>query len=197
MGTIRIGLTGGVCCGKSTAIKAFEAIGFDAIDLNNFIHEALQGNAKIRKGISTHFGENCYDSSGHLSIEKLVESLNTTTLGELDTLLSPHIEDLIKRDIPVPMVIEVPLLFEKHLASYFDFTICIYSSYPLQLMRAIFLKKWTKARLDSMIIKQFPLEEKIRYANYVIGNNGNVLQFYRQIQHFVRHSGLMGKLNSN
>jgi dephospho-CoA kinase len=190
---MRIGITGGVCSGKSTALKVFEAIGFDTVDLESYIRDALQGNERVKKGIHEQFGKECFDPDGSISLDRLIGSVNANhkSIGDFDTLIYPEIESLWHKDRRIPTVVEVPLLFEKNLDDHFDFTICIYCSYAMQLARGMLLRNWTKERLDTLIINQYSVDEKMRYANYVIGNNGNMLQFYRQVRHFIEDSNLM------
>jgi dephospho-CoA kinase len=195
---MRIGLTGGVCTGKTTALKVFKELGFDTIDLDSHIREALQGNDALKMGtadrVQKKFDANAGEGSDFIDRMTKMISAGGETMGELENLMLPELESIWSRDSRVVTVVEVPMLFEKNLERHFDFIICIYSNYAMQLARAAMLRNWPKSRLDTYVNLQMPLSEKMEYSNYVIGNNGTLLQFYRQIRHFIQGIDLLGKL---
>jgi dephospho-CoA kinase len=195
---VRIGLTGGVCTGKTTALKVFKELGFDTIDLDSYIREALQGNEDLKMGaasrIQKKFDANADGGSDFMDRMTKMISAGGETMGELETIMLPELESIWPRDSRVVIVVEVPMLFEKDLERHFDFVICIYSSYAMQLARAAMLRNWPRSRVDTYVNLQMPLSEKIEYSNYAIGNNGTPLQFYRQIRHFIQSVDLLGKL---
>ncbi|MDR2030462.1 MAG: dephospho-CoA kinase [Puniceicoccales bacterium] len=190
MGALRIGLTGGICCGKSTALDVFARHGFESIDLGRYLHEALQGSDRIKVGLLRRFGDECVDpNSGQVLTDRLAGLLNQDESSQnfLENLIHPELERLLERDLPVPSVVEIPLLFEQHMEGNFDYVLCIYATQALQLERAIHLGGLTVAEFYARLGQQMPLTEKILHSNFVIGNNGTMLQFERQIQQFLRH----------
>lgn len=195
---MRIGLTGGVCTGKTTALKVFKELGFDTIDLDSHIREALQGNDDLKMSaadrVQKKFDANANGRPDFMDQMTRMISAGGETMGELENLMLPELESIWSRDPRVITVVEVPMLFEKNLEGHFDFIICIYSNYAMQLARAALLRNWPRSRLDAYVNLQMPLSEKMEYANYVIGNNGTPLQFYRQIRHFIRSMDLLGKI---
>lgn len=195
---MRIGLTGGVCTGKTTALKLFKELGLDTLDLDSYIREALQGNDDLKVGtanrIQKKFDANANGRPDFMDQVTRMVSAGGETMGELENLMLPELESIWSRDPNVVTIVEIPMLFEKNLETHFDFVICIYSNYAMQLARAAMLRGWPKSRLDAYVNMQMPLSEKMEYSNYVIGNNGTPLQFYRQIRHFIQSVNLLGKL---
>ena len=188
VGAIKVGLTGGICCGKSAALEIFEQHGFEAINIDRHIHDALQGNERIKLGLKGRFGDKCVDrNDGQVLTQGLADLIfnDKGAMAYVEDLLYPEVEMLWKRDSPVPSVVEVPLLFEQNLAEHFDHTLCIHATYPVQLSRAIVHRKWKPNEFDQRAAQQLPVGEKIRRADFVIGNNGTLLQFERQIQFFL------------
>ncbi|MDR2677631.1 MAG: dephospho-CoA kinase [Puniceicoccales bacterium] len=195
---MRIGLTGGVCTGKTTALKVLKELGFDTIDLDSYIHEALQGNDDLKISaadrIQKKFAANADGRPDFVDKVTRMISAGGETMGELENLILPELESIWSRDSRVITIVEVPMLFEGNLERHFDFVICIYSNYAMQLARAALLRNWPKSRFDACVNLQMPLSEKMVYSNYVIGNNGTPLQFYRQIRHFIQSIDLLGRL---
>jgi dephospho-CoA kinase len=190
VGSLRIGLTGGLCCGKSTALEIFARHGFEAVDLERYVHEVLQGSDRVKHGLRRRFGDACVDqNSGQVLADKLSELLSQDVSAQsfLENLVYPEVEALWTRDLPVPSVVEIPQLFEQHLEKNFHCTLCIYSSHALQVRRAVETRGWTHVEFNARMQQHMPLPEKISRSDFVIGNNGTPLQLERQIQQFLRH----------
>ena len=69
-------------------------------------------------------------------------------------------------------VVEVPLLFEKHLENWFDFTVCVGTTLTLQIAR-LEERGLPKALAEQRISKQLPLAHKLELADYVLLNDGS------------------------
>lgn len=185
---LRIGLTGGICCGKSTALDIFGELGFDAINLDRYVHEALQGNRRLQGNIVQKFGKECLDfSTGRILPDRLAEIAfqDVDRLRDLEAMIYPEIQNLWQRQNQKPTVIEIPLLYEKRLESWFDIILCVYASYPTQLQRAMESRRWTREQFDLRASHQMVLSEKMQRADFVLGNNGVLPQLRRQIEIFV------------
>ncbi|MDR2576813.1 MAG: dephospho-CoA kinase [Puniceicoccales bacterium] len=187
---MKIGLTGGICCGKSTVLEIFARYGFSAIDLDKHVHEVLQGNRRVQANIKNRFGDGCIDeNNGQVLTDRLANFVfqDAQSLNFLENLVYPEIEQLWQRDVDGPYVVEIPLLFENGLEKHFEKTLCVYANYNEQLSRAIAFRNWTEAHLKSRIYQQMSVTEKMRRADYVIGNNGTIQQLERQVQLFLEH----------
>ncbi|MDR2663995.1 MAG: dephospho-CoA kinase [Puniceicoccales bacterium] len=181
---MKIGLTGGICCGKSTTLAVFGRYGFETINLDDYVRQALRGNDRVKDGLRRHFGAECVDADGELLVRKLAQIVfNRHDAREvLESIIHPEIDFLWTQKVSVPTAIEVPLLFENNLAQHFDCTVCVYSSFAAQLSRSIVSRGWDRGELERRMEAQFPVEEKILRADFVLGNCGNLLQLERQMQ---------------
>jgi dephospho-CoA kinase len=186
---VLIGLTGGICCGKSTALDIFSRHGFEAVDMNQHVRDVLQGSERVKDGLRRRFGEKCVDeNSGQVLMNKLSQLIfqDVAALTFLENLIYPEVATLWQQNSGIPSVVEGPQLFEKNLDANFDHTICVYASYAMQVSRAIAFRGWEVVELTSRMRQELPLSEKVQRAQYVIGNNGTLLQLERQIQQFLR-----------
>jgi dephospho-CoA kinase len=68
--------------------------------------------------------------------------------------------------------VEVPLLFEKQLENWFDFTLCVASDSFLQIAR-LEQRGLSRALAEQRILKQLPLARKIELADFVLLNDGS------------------------
>ena len=67
--------------------------------------------------------------------------------------------------------VEVPLLFEKRLENWFDFTICVACSPERQLVR-LEQRGLPRVLAGQRISKQLPLARKIELSDFVLWNDG-------------------------
>ena len=101
---------------------------------------------------------------------------NDTALRWLEELLHPRLfvimQSRLAEATSVDQVVEVPLLFEKHLENWFDFTVCVTTTSQLQLAR-LEQRGLPRALAEQRISKQLPLAHKLELADYVLLNDGS------------------------
>src|SRR5690606_12154096 len=68
--------------------------------------------------------------------------------------------------------VEVPLLFEKALENWFDFTVCVACA-PAQQLARLEQRGLPRALAGQRISKQLPLTRKIDLADFVLWNEGS------------------------
>jgi dephospho-CoA kinase len=68
-------------------------------------------------------------------------------------------------------IVEVPLLFEKGLENWFDFTICVALA-PEQQLARLEQRGLSRELAGQRISKQLPLARKIELSDYVLWNQG-------------------------
>jgi dephospho-CoA kinase len=68
--------------------------------------------------------------------------------------------------------VEVPLLFEKGLENWFDFTVCVACSPDRQLAR-LEQRGLPRGLAGQRISKQLPLVQKIERSDFVLWNEGS------------------------
>ena len=178
-------LTGGIGCGKSTALAIFESEGAKTVDSDAVVSKMLDGDELVRSELRERFGERIVGrrqgkvDRGHLACIVFNDS---EELRWLENLLHPlvrnHWESRVREAPGAFWVIEIPLLFEKKLEKLFDFTVCVSANRSLQLAR-LRAKGLTAKQAKLRIDRQLPLSEKLNRANFVLSNNGSV-EFLRE-----------------
>jgi len=186
-----IGLTGNIGSGKSTASKIFEELGFKTIDSDKLVRQLLEDDAAIIVSIKNRFGDAVLNPDGSVNRKALASIVfsNKAELEWLENLLHPPVikafQAQIKEDPAGDWVVEIPLLFEKKLEKYFDYTLCLSSTIERQLER---LKQqgFTQKEIESRLACQLPLEEKEKRADFVISNYTTIDILREQITSLVQ-----------
>src|SRR5664279_2393439 len=117
-----LGITGGMGCGKSAAASEFERHGFRRIDSDALTREQVLTSPAVGAQLRAHFGDGVIASDGS------VERSDVARRG-LEELTHPILFSLWREALASApagdWAVEVPLLFEKNLENWFDFTLCV------------------------------------------------------------------------
>jgi dephospho-CoA kinase len=175
---MKLGLTGGIGCGKSTAARFFAEAGFRCIDTDELIKNEVLLQPDVVVAIAAHFGPQTLTAAGQVdraAVAKIVFA-DETALRWLEDLLHPRLFEILRKrlaeDPAADYVVEVPLLFEKQLENWFDFTVCVATTSLLQIAR-LEERGLPKALAEQRISKQLPLAQKLELADYVVLNDGS------------------------
>lgn len=174
---MKIGITGGIACGKTTVLKIFQNMRFQVLNADEMVREFLGGNRVVREAIEKYFGNEVLNENGSIDRFKLADRVfsDADALSFLEGLLHPLVEKQIAasmKDASVNWAVEVPLLFEKNLDRYFDYTICVITNESLQqeyLLKSNFSLETAELRKKH----QMPLKEKILRSDFVISNTSS------------------------
>jgi dephospho-CoA kinase len=170
---IRIALTGSIGMGKSTVAGMFERAGVPVFDADAVVRQ-LQGPGG---GLVEKIGElfpGCV-RCGTLDRDCLAEIVlaDREKLTALEGIVHPAVrearENFISSHPQAPaLVFEIPLLFETGGEQEFDKVVVVSAPLEIQRARALGRIGMTTAKLDSILARQTPDEEKRRRADFVI-----------------------------
>lgn len=134
-GPVRLGLTGGIGAGKSTALAAFARRGAAVLSSDDIVH-ALYREPDVAAAVRARFGDAVMSADGQVDRAALgaVAFVHADGIAFLEDLLHPRIAErrmCWMRDqaarCPAPRVVvcEVPLLFEAGLHDLFDAVVVV------------------------------------------------------------------------
>lgn len=178
----RIGITGGVGCGKSTVLKMI----CDKVDA--FVIEADKvGHIVMKKGMPAYyevtelFGKDIVDESGEVDRKKLAERVfgNKELLAKLNGIIHPAVKRYILEKIEENsdkeyIFVEAALLIEAGYKEFLDETWYIYASKDIRTERLIESRGYSKEKVESIICNQLSEEDFRNNCNKTINNNGSI-----------------------
>ncbi|MDB6170187.1 MAG: dephospho-CoA kinase [Verrucomicrobia bacterium] len=174
-----LGITGGIGCGKSTAAKMFESRGFQRLDLDAMVRDDVLARAEVKARLAERFGAEVLAADGSVDRAQVARRVfaEEAELRWLEDLTHPPLFELLRaRFAEQPddrWAVEVPLLFEKKLENWFDFTVCVACAHAQQLAR-LEQRGLPHALAEQRISKQLPLARKIELADFVLWNEGSL-----------------------
>ncbi len=180
---IKIGLTGIPGSGKTTVLGMFAGLGAKTINVDEICHRLLLPCQKGYHQILSIFGKECLCPNGNLNHSFLRQRLlrSPEDKKKMEDVLHPLIAEEVKRQLDLwkkeasrgIVVVEVPLLFEVGWQDMFDMTVLVYADKRKCLQR-LQDRGLDKDEAQRLIELQWPLEKKLKLADFSVKNNGTL-----------------------
>ena len=184
------GLTGGVGMGKSTAAEFLRARGAQVVDADELARQLVQPDQPALAEIQTEFGKKVIAPDGRLRRDELARIVfaDAAAREKLEAILHPRIGERWLAQIETwrgenraLAVVVIPLLFETRAESHFDKIICVACSAPAQRERLL-ARGWTPEQIRQRLAAQWPVEQKISRADFVVWTDGAPDTQVRQLE---------------
>lgn len=188
---IKVGLTGGYATGKSFVAVEFERLGCHVIYADRLGHAVMEPGGDAYRPVVETFGPEILAADRSIDRKKLASIVffSPELLQRLNDFIHPAVfrleEELLsgfaKEDPRGIAMIEAAILIETGRYSVFDRLILTACSMETQIARATRRDHVTREDVLARLSRQMPLEEKKRYAHYVIDTDGPKEATLRQI----------------
>ena len=204
---LRVGLTGGLGSGKSTAAAIFQSLGATVLSSDEIGRALMQPGEAVFAAIAAAFGPGVLLEDGRLNRPALAKIAFTEgRVEELNAIVHPAVIDrqaelaneIGQRDPHAVVIAESALIFETKYGGEggwrhrFDTLILVTA--PEELRIARFIARSTAGRVPSLdelaaleaeahnrIAQQIPDEQKAALCNYVLTNSGPLTELEWQI----------------
>ena len=187
---LKIGLTGGLACGKSFVGEALASYGCYLIRADELGHEALaRGGAAFEPAVA-EFGCDILDPAGEIDRRRLAARVfgDAEALARLNRLVHPAVQrreeqlmaEFAAREPQGIAVVEAAILIENGRYKNFDHLILVTCSEEQQVARAIHRGGLDEAEVRARLSRQMPLAEKRKFADFVIDTSGAKQETLRQ-----------------
>jgi len=191
---IIVGLTGGIASGKTTVAKMLREKGAEIIDADDIAREVVQPGKPAWKEIVAWLGRDILQEADHIDRSKLGKIIfhSNEARSKLNSIVHPWIEMRMEdkvnslklnKDIEV-IVKDVPLLIETGMYRSVDLVLLVWVSFEVQVIRLRKRDGLSDEEIQKRLNAQMPLEEKKKYADYVINNEISLDYTRSQVDHF-------------
>jgi len=191
-----IGVTGGLCTGKTTVARFFAELGAEVLDADEIAHQVMRPGEKPWEEIVVAFGEDVLDNDRTINRRSLAKIVfeSREALERLEGIVHPAVIGEIQKSLiqikakksASFVVIDAPLLIEAGLDKIVDELVVVKVSQGKQIERTVSSGRITRDQAMKRIAYQLPLTKKIEKADYVIDNSGSLDQTRRQVERIWR-----------
>ena len=176
-----VGLTGGIGSGKSVVASLFEKLGAAVVDTDVIAHQLTEAGGAAIPAIQAQFGGDFLNADGSLNRSAMRQRVfsDPNAKQALENILHPMIRQRVDAEIATRqaqyVMLAVPLLVET--GAYRDRVervVVVDCSEELQLTRTAARSKLSSAEIKSIMATQAARAERLRHANDIILNNGEL-----------------------
>ncbi|MFB3089907.1 MAG: dephospho-CoA kinase [Gammaproteobacteria bacterium] len=184
---LRIGLTGGIGSGKSTACEIFSELKVPVIDADVIAVKAVKPGMPALQSIIDEFGVKIITKDGYLNRKELRDRIfkNESDRRKLESILHPVIYKEIARQTKginsAYCIISIPLLLETGTSDIIDRILVIDIPKELQLSRASARDNASLKNIETIIHSQISRDDRLAAADDIINNEGDIENLRRQI----------------
>jgi dephospho-CoA kinase len=184
----RVGLTGGIACGKTTVANLFAALGVPVVDTDLLAREVVAPGSPLLAQVAAHFGAAVLSADGSLDRRELRSRVFADPAERqwLEQLTHPAIRALTDERSAAAsgpyVIVAIPLLVETGAASRFERVLVVDCEPEVQLARLTARDGSTREEALAMLAAQAPRAARLAVANDVIENNGDVAQLRGEVE---------------
>jgi dephospho-CoA kinase len=178
---LKVGLTGGIACGKSTVAQMLAHKGALLIDADQIARETVKPGEPAWEEIVAWLGRDILTPDGNLDRRKIANLVfnNKHDLQKLNKIVHPRVMELfyvrsreLEKRYPQKIQIwDIPLLFEAGEQDSVDFIVVVASRAENQIKRLMERDGLSREEALNRINSQQDLQAKISAADFVIYND--------------------------
>ena len=172
---IKIGLTGVIGSGKSTAANYFSRLGVPVFFADNSAKRIMNTDSSVKKCLVDLLGSLAY-SNGELNKQFISDKIfnNQNLLKSINNLIHPKVQEdfnlwLTNQTSPY-VIYEAALIFENSSEHLFDKIICIKTPLDIIYNRLKERGDYSKNRIDKILKNQLSQNVKCSKSDYCIEN---------------------------
>ena len=187
---LKVGLTGGLACGKSFVGQAFADLGCHLLQADQLGHEVLAPGGEAYGPVVRAFGTGILIGGEEIDRRALAGQVfgNPERLAVLNSLVHPPVQRREEEWLagvaavdPLGIaVVEAAILIETGSYRRFDRLIVVACDEELQVQRSIKRDGVSREEVLARLSHQMPLAEKRKFADFTIDTSGTKEETLRQ-----------------
>lgn len=184
--------------GKTTATNILRQRGLAVAASDEMARKLVEPGQPALTEIQAAFGQEVIDKDGRLDRQKLAYRIfaDTGARQQLEAILHPRIRREWQARVQewraqgrTAAVNDIPLLFETKGEANFEVTICVACSAATQRSR-LRRRGWTEQEIDQRIQAQWPIEQKITKAQYMVWTESSLAVHQEQLERILAMEGV-------
>ena len=193
---LRVGLTGGIGSGKSTASQHFSSLGAYVINADEEAKNLISTNEIVQNELIAEFGTDIIDGTGSVNKKKLarIAFQDQDQQQRLNSVVHPYIYNLIDKEFNQVLnvgkhdifIFDGALIFESGYDVHLDYVIVVTAQLKNRMERALGRETLSREEILKRIEFQWPEKEKVNLADFVIHNDGTEKELHKNIEGLVK-----------
>ena len=185
-----VGLTGGICSGKSTVARMLEERGAVVFDADLLAREAVEPGTPGHAAVIERFGADVLAPGGELDREALASIVfaDPAARRDLEQIVHPEVRRLFAEgseayhDTDRIVVFSAPLLVESGMHTAFEILVVVSATVATQIQRLMRQRGMSEPSIRARIDAQAPLEDKAAVADFLVDNEGTLAELQSQVE---------------
>ena len=188
---LKVGLTGGLGSGKSTASKFFKSLGAFILDADSTAKKLIANNEKVKEELIKEFGTDIMDATSNVDKKKLarIAFQDEDHQQRLNYVVHPHIhmaidkcfDETLDEDKHELFIVDAALIYESGYDAHLDYIIVVTALLKHRMERAMNRNTLTRDQILKRIEFQWPEKEKTSLADFIVHNDGTEDELKNQI----------------
>lgn len=186
---LRVGLTGGIACGKSHVLRRLAVHGLHTLDLDAVAHEVMAPGGSAHRDVVEAFGPGILTPDGEVDRKALAAIVfaDTEARERLNAIVHPRVREEGARRARAHAsepgsvyVTDAALLVEGGVHLRFDRLIVVHCHRDEQVRRLRARDGVAEGAARARLAAQMPIEEKRRFAHFQVDTSGSLEETHRR-----------------
>ncbi|HJY85393.1 MAG TPA: dephospho-CoA kinase [Candidatus Acidoferrales bacterium] len=195
---LRVGLTGGIACGKSTVAAMMRELGCVVFEADPLAHRLIEPGQPAYEEVIQEFGRQVCAPDGRIDRARLGQIVfaDRLKLSLLNHIVHPRVAESLNRELVAlervepraVVVVEAALIIEAGYHKRLDRLVVVWCLPEQQIERLMdprLGRGMTRQQAEQRISAQMPLDEKRRLADDEIDCSGSLEKTRRQVETLV------------
>lgn len=193
MKKLKIGITGGIGGGKSTAADIIREAGYLVVDADQVAKDLMLNDISLKNKITGFFGKDAYLPDGNINKpflreniysdkskrDKLNSFVHPAAIAETEKIMN---EELKKKNL---VFVEAAILFETKMDKLFDLILLVLADEEVKIARVMERDNISREQVEKIIESQLSDNTKKGRSDFILMNNGNIDELKKNISFFI------------
>jgi dephospho-CoA kinase len=188
----KLGITGGIGSGKSTASEFFKKKGAFIFDADSEAKNLFTNNTNLTQRVIATFGSRV-TTNDQLDLKRLSELVfsSKSLQNQLNEIIWPEVSQLMieaaqkAENVGLKLfIVDAALLLEAGFIEFFNSILLITADKPIRIERILNRKNIPEDQIEKRMALQMPESEKKKLAHHIIENNGTLSELNEKLENY-------------